>query len=461
MDIDIKYQEALDYLYSFIDYSLTRSFRYTPDKFNLDRMYSLMKALGNPQLNYPVIHVAGTKGKGSVSAMCAAVLKNEGYDVGLYTSPHLQEYNERIQVNGIQITKNEFVDLVDEIKPYASKIKKITTFELTTALGFLYFARKQVDIAVLEVGLGGRLDATNIVIPLVSVITALSYDHIKVLGNTLAKIASEKAGIIKSGRPVVCAPQKEEAWAIIDRIAAERNAPLYKIGREFLYEPVKHSIEQQSFRVWRVKEEPVQLNIPLLGLHQVENAVTAYAALQIASQNGLFLSARAINSGFASVSWPGRFEILNENPVVVIDSAHNPDSAERLRQALDDYFPGKNIIMLFGASEDKDISGMYKALLPRIHQVIATQSVHPRAMNADLLADMAGKFNCRSTISIPVEKALENALAAAGPEDVILATGSLFVAAAVREIWFSPKLKGLHVSGAIPGKNRVKIADEK
>ncbi len=212
-DIDEAYQKALDYLYSYVDYSLTRNLRYSPDKFNLGRMVELMDRLGNPHSQYPVIHIAGTKGKGSISALIASSLQAAGYKTGLYTSPHLQDYTERIQVNRQQIPQEELVTLLEEIKPHAEQIERITTFELTTALGFLYFARQKVNAAVIEVGLGGRLDATNIVNPLVSIISSLSLDHMAVLGDTLALIAGEKAGIIKPGRPVVLAPQREEARA--------------------------------------------------------------------------------------------------------------------------------------------------------------------------------------------------------------------------------------------------------
>ncbi len=218
-DIETKYNQALDYLYSFVDYSLKHSSELAKADFNLDRMFALMESLGNPQNQYPIIHVAGTKGKGSVSALCASALKAAGYQVGLYTSPHLQDYCERIQVNGAPISHEQLVELVEEIKPHVAKIEKLTTFEITTALAFMAFAKYGVNAAVFEVGLGGRLDATNIVTPKVSVITSLSYDHTAVLGNTLTLIAGEKAGIIKQGVPVVSSPQKDEALAVLERVA--------------------------------------------------------------------------------------------------------------------------------------------------------------------------------------------------------------------------------------------------
>ncbi len=218
-DIETAYNSALDYLYSFVDYSLKHSSELAKADFNLDRMRALMTELGDPQNQYPIIHVAGTKGKGSVCALCASALQAAGYKTGLYTSPHLLDYTERIQINGEPVSHVGLVKLVEQVKPAVAKIPKLTTFEITTALGFLYFAQQKVEAAVIEVGLGGRLDATNVVTPNVSVITSLSYDHMAVLGNTLTLIAGEKAGIIKPNIPLVSAPQKEEALQVLVMVA--------------------------------------------------------------------------------------------------------------------------------------------------------------------------------------------------------------------------------------------------
>ncbi|HNT55138.1 MAG TPA: folylpolyglutamate synthase/dihydrofolate synthase family protein [Anaerolineaceae bacterium] len=453
--LDDAYQQSLDYLYSFVDYSLTHNLRFSPEKFDLARMHDLMARLDNPHQQYPVIHVAGTKGKGSTAAMIAAVLQSAGYRVGFYTSPHLEDFNERIQVNGESISRADLVDLVAQLRPHAAAVERITTFELTTALGFLYFARARVDVAVVEVGLGGRLDATNVVTPLVSVITSLSYDHMAVLGNTLAQIAAEKAGIIKPGRPVVLAPQKEEARLVVERIAAERAAPLTQVGRDVLFAPWTHSLEGQSLLIWSAEEQslvddfiesggrsnwqPVRLTIPLLGHHQVENAATAYTALRTANAAGLPISEAAVQQGLRQTNWPGRFEVLRRDPPLVIDSAHNRDSALKLRLAVDDYFPGKRVVLLFGASEDKDIPGMFAELMPRVWQVIATQSIHPRAMPPEQLVALAHQFGVRARVVLPLEAALTEALQLAGSEALVLATGSIFVAAAVRSAWQAMK----------------------
>src|SRR5689334_5056064 len=248
-DNETRYDQALDYLYSFVDYSLKHSSELAKAEFNLERMFALMDALGNPQSQYPIIHVAGTKGKGSVSALCASALQAAGYTVGLYTSPHLLDYCERIQINGEPISHEFLVELVEEVKPFVAQIPKLTTFEITTAIGFLAFAKQGCNAAVIEVGLGGRLDATNVVMPKVSVITSLSYDHMAVLGDTLAKIAGEKAGIIKQGVSVVSSPQKEEALEVLERVARIMNSNITLIGKDVKFNRTASSLDGQSLDV--------------------------------------------------------------------------------------------------------------------------------------------------------------------------------------------------------------------
>jgi dihydrofolate synthase/folylpolyglutamate synthase len=256
IQIEPEYQEVLDYLYSYVDFSLQRSFRYSPEQFNLSRMYELVARLGNPQENYTIFHIAGTKGKGSVSAFCESALRAQGYKVGLYTSPHLEDYAERIQINGDPIPHKDLVDTVNEIKPIIEAIPKITTFEITTALALYYFSKQGVSVAVLEVGLGGRLDATNVVVPKICVITSISYDHTYILGNTLTEIATEKAGIIKQGIHVVISPQKEEARRVIVDIAKEKSAPLIEVGKDYLYAPLSRSIKGQPANLAEVWPKP-------------------------------------------------------------------------------------------------------------------------------------------------------------------------------------------------------------
>lgn len=456
MDVELRYQQELDYLYSFIDHSMTRNLRNAPENFNLERIAQFLALLGNPQSSYKVVHVAGTKGKGSTAALIANALFEGGYNVGFYTSPHLSDYCERIQINHIILSHTDFIKLIESMKPYISKVAGITTFELTTALAFLYFQQQKVDFAVVEVGLGGRLDATNVVDPLVSVITSLSLDHINVLGDTLAQIAFEKGGIIKPNRPVVISPQKEEARRVLYRIAEERNSPLIEVGRDYLYSAGAHNLEGQNFMVWPKEEQaavnryiesggrdewsPKRFHIPLLGFHQIINAATAYSALETMKKLGVKLTDDQIYNGFSSVVWPGRFEILSRRPLIVVDSAHNRESALRLRQAVEDYFPGKTVTLVFGASEDKDIEGMLFELLPRVNNVVATKSNHPRAMEPEKIVEYVLKFGKRGFATESIEAALEKALAVAGNESLILVTGSLFVAAAMRDVWKSEQI---------------------
>lgn len=449
------YQETLDYLYSFVDYSLTKSNRYSAENFDLGRMHELVAKLGNPERCYPVIHIAGTKGKGSVAALSQSAFTCAGYRTGLYTSPHLHDYAERIKIDGRPISHNDLIQLVDEIKPVVETIPKLTTFEITTAVAFIHFARQKVDAAVFEVGLGGRLDATNVVLPIVSVITSLSYDHTHLLGDTLTQIAGEKAGIIKPGIPVVLAPQEEEARQVIEEISAERGSPLIQVNKDYLYAQLGRSLLDQTMMVWSADEqplvdryieagglmewEPTRLSIPLPGYHQIQNAATAYAALQTVNKNGLSVNVNAIQEGFSRTIWPGRFEILQSTPPVVIDAAHNRDSARKLRLTLDDYFPGRAAVLVFGASEDKDIEGMFAELMPRIDEVIATKSYHPRAIDPEKIVEVAHHYGRHAVIVSDVADALEKSLQNSAGEKLVLVTGSIFVVAGAREAWLARK----------------------
>ena len=445
-DTEIAYNNALDYLYSFVDYSLKHISELAKAEFNLDRMFALMEELGNPQKKYPIIHVAGTKGKGSVAALCASALQAAGYKTGLYTSPHLWDYVERIQINGEPISHEQLIELVEEVRPAVAKIPKLTTFEITTAIGLLAFAKNNVNAAVIEVGLGGRLDATNLVIPTVSVITSLSYDHTAVLGNTLAAIAGEKAGIIKEGIPVVSAPQTGEALEVLERVAEEKNCLFFLVGKHVKFERLTSSLDGQSLRVssfvLRHLEDPnfpratqpevLDLTIPLLGSHQVENAAIAYTALQASR---IPISDQSIQTGFARVTWPARFELLRRSPPVVIDSAHNRDSARRLRETLDEYFPGTPVILIFCALEDKDITGILEELKPRLESVVATRADHPRAPSAEWMAEQVRNAGIPVEAVTPVSAALERALELAGEQKLVLAAGSVAFAGEVSSAW--------------------------
>jgi dihydrofolate synthase/folylpolyglutamate synthase len=453
----LSYEEALDYIYSFVDYSALRADKYAPQNFELGRMVDFLAALGNPQGQYPVLHVAGTKGKGSVASMAASALTAGGYRTGFYTSPHLLDFRERAQVDGRYISRRAVAEIVDGLRPIVAQHAGLTTFEITTALAFMYFARQQVDAAVIEVGLGGRLDATNVIHPRVSAITSLSYDHTYLLGNTLGEIAAEKGGIIKPGVPLVTSPQRPEALAVLERIAAERQAPLTLVGRDWLFRPAAHDLNGQTFEIWSAAEQqqldglradghlvhwrPERLQIPLLGRHQVENAAVAYAALQALRDRGVPLSPDAIRDGLRTVRWPGRFEIMSRRPYLVLDGAHNRDSAEKLATTLRDYFPGQPVTLIFGASSDKDVNGMLAELLAPgsgISRVMLTQAVHPRAQDPEELVERVAGYGIKPEVVPSVRQAVELALAEAKPDEVVLACGSLFVVAEARAVATTP-----------------------
>ena len=435
----LSYQDALAYIYSFTDYEKQYIYRYSPETFDLNRVVRLLDYLDNPHRRFRAVHIAGTKGKGSASAMIASVLQAAGYRTGLYTSPHLHTFRERIQINGHLIGETELCTLVEQIQPAVAAVPELTTFEIITALGFLYFDQQQVDWAVLEVGMGGRLDATNVVTPQVAVITSLSYDHTYVLGNTLAAIAREKAGIIKPHVPVITAPQPAEAMAVIEEVCAQRGAPLTVVGRNWQWEAVVASPDGQSFYAWPVRNSGQATRalywIPLTGSHQLINATISLAAISLLRKQGGDISQAAILAGLRDVRWPGRLEVLGREPWVVVDGAHNGDSARKLVAAIGGLFPYRRLILVFGALMGHSVPDMLDALLPVADGVILTRTNRIRAVaTSDLLREVQSRGR-EAEATEGVGEALEQALALASPEDLVCATGSLSVAAEAREAW--------------------------
>ncbi|MFN3762705.1 MAG: bifunctional folylpolyglutamate synthase/dihydrofolate synthase, partial [Anaerolineae bacterium] len=376
-----------------------------------------------------------------------------GYRTGFYTSPHLHTFRERIRIGADLISREEVVSLVEEFRPLIARIPGITTFEAITTIAFTYFARRKIDVLVAEVGLGGRLDATNVLRPEVAVITSLSLDHTYLLGNTLPEIAAEKAGIIKDGVPVVTAPQRPEALAVIKETARARHAPLTVVGRDWVWEPGPFDLTGQSFAVRRTGDGRDDLagayRIPLLGRHQLENGATALAALQILLERGFRLSRAAAQEGLKTVRWPGRLEILSTDPLVVVDCAHNPYSTEVLRESLREWFPGRRWVLIFGASADKDIPGMLRALLPMTDYLIVTRSDHPRSATPVELADMAASVGGGAEIAVNIRRAFQRAQTLLKPDTGILVTGSIFLVAEAREEWAE------HNSQPVPENDRT------
>ena len=429
------YQAALDYVLSFADYE--RAFR-SAVVFDISRIEALLKRLGKPQQAARSVHVAGTKGKGSTSAMIASMLIASGYRTGLYTSPHLHTFTERIQVDGEPIAEEKFAEIVWGLKPEVETVNRfgglgeLTTFEILTALAFVYFKERGVDFQVLETGLGGRLDATNVVKPEICVITSISFDHTEVLGNTLTQIAMEKAGIIKPGSRVVSAPQNPEASAVIERVCQERGASLIKVGQEVAWRRNKISDSGQSFQLKGIRGN-YDFTIPLLGEHQLENAAVAVASLEILANLGAKVSPESMAIGLSQVCWPGRLQILQHNPLFVVDGAHNADSAMNLREALKQYFDFDDAILIIGTSQDKDLAGIVAELSPLPSMVIATHSHHPRAVVTSELVAEFSKWGVKPQVAENVASAVDLALDKAKPRDLICATGSLFVVAEVIE----------------------------
>jgi len=370
--------------------------------------------------------------------MIASILTQAGYRTGLYTSPHLRSFTERIQVDGRPIVEDAFARLVGVIKPEAEVVNhsgafgELTTFELLTALAFAYFKEEKVDYQVLETGLGGRLDATNVVQPQVCVITSISFDHTDVLGDTLTQIATEKAGIIKSGSIVICSPQFPEAMEVIEGVCRGRGIRLVRVGNDVTWHRKSFSSEGQSFELRGMRGE-YNLSLPLLGEHQLENAATAVVVVEVLAELGARVSPESIAAGLKQVHWPGRLQVLRREPWVIVDGAHNADSARRLAEALERYFDFDRVFLIFGVSSDKNIAGMVAELVSLPSAVIVTSSRHPRAVEPSVLVGEFSKRGIVPEVAENVASAVELALARAAPSDLICATGSIFVIAEVME----------------------------
>ena len=439
----MNYEQTLDYIYSFVDYGLKSRYRYSPETFDLTRMRTLLARMGDPQRRLPSVHVAGTKGKGSASAMMASIMRAAGFRVGLYTSPHLNDFCERIQVDGQPVSQEALAALTTELKPLFDGTPGVTTFEITTALAHRWFARAGADFAVFEVGLGGRLDATNVLFPNVCAITSISYDHVQLLGKTLPEIAEEKAGIIKPGVPVVSAPQDPAALERIISIARDRGARFRLIGRDWLVARESFARAGQTFSIQPspaltagTGEWPAQrFDIPLLGYHQIENAAVAVAVAQELRMQGFSIPPEALRRGLAEVIWPGRFEVLADTAsakTIILDCAHNRDSAAKLVATVQELYPGAQPLLIFGASDDKDVSGMLTELLPLVSKVIMAKADHPRASDPAQLAAIASGTGVARSVDVAHTVASALADARQSTDALILVTGSIFLVADIR-----------------------------
>jgi dihydrofolate synthase/folylpolyglutamate synthase len=413
-------------------------------------MRRLLDRLGNPHHGLPLVHVAGTKGKGSTSAMIAAVLKSAGYDVGLYTSPHLHGLEERFRVNGRPCKPDELIQLLQQIRPAVEAMDLEaaaegpdgtgpTYFEITTAMALLHFVRRGVTAAVLEVGLGGRLDATNVCTPLVSVITSISFDHTQQLGNTLSAIAGEKAGIVKPGVPVVSGVVEPEPRDVIRETCQQRGSRLIERGTDFDfdYQPPRN-VEgtPASGRIrYRTPHESGDYDLRLLGRHQAANAATALAALAELRRIGWRLPESSVHQALASLTWPGRVEVVARRPAVVVDAAHNVASIAALLDTLDESFTVDRRLLVFATTQDKDVRGMLTLLLGRFDEVFFTQyGINPRAVPPEELQSLAVELiGCRWPVYHEPAAAWVAARSKAKEDDMICVTGSFFIVAELKE----------------------------
>ncbi len=457
-------QSALDFLLGRIDYERTRSVPYRSRRFKLDRMRQLVALLGHPESDFPAIHVAGTKGKGSTASMIATALTAAGLRTGLYTSPHLHRLEERFVVDRQECSELELVSLMADLRDAVDRLDRMasangdclgpTYFEITTAAALLHFRRKKVDCAVLEVGMGGRLDSTNICHPVVSVITTISLDHTRQLGETRPEIAAEKAGIIKPGIPVVTGVREPEPFEVIASIAAQNNSPVLAIGRDFDFEhsvmhnaptaagePIGSNVIDYHEQIDGVSRSWNDVDVAMLGRHQGGNAAVALATLGQLQRMGWNIAEAALRAGMGQTCCPARFEVVGHSPAVVLDAAHNPASVAALSKTLDDQFPTRPRLLVFATSVDKDVPKMLAQLLPRFEHVVLTRYLNnPRAADpteieqqARSMARQQGWSDLRLDVCPDPHTAWRRVRALATPRHVICVTGSFFLAAEMRE----------------------------
>ena len=421
----ITYPEALKYIYDLNKYGI---------KLGLKNIKYLLFLLGNPHQKLNIIHVGGTNGKGSTSSLICSILKSAGFKVGLYTSPHLVDFTERMKINYRSINQKKVATLLERIKPFVEKVAHTpyythpTFFEVITAMAFIYFFEEKVDFLVLEVGLGGRLDATNVCEPLISVITHLDYDHMDKLGNSLEEIAREKGGIIKSGGIVITSNQFEKADQEINKIARQRNSIIYKVGREIKYEIIKSDLKGIIFNLHGIYNNYINLHIPLLGRHQAENAATAITAVEALKIKGICISKKAIRDGLEKVKWPGRLEIIQKNPILILDGAHNPNGVKVVRQTLEEIFCYHRLVLVLGIFADKDYKKMIKIIAPLADLIIATKAKNPRATPPQIIAKEAAQYIDRNKIMVTknIPQAINYAIFNSHKDDLICITGSLY-----------------------------------
>jgi dihydrofolate synthase / folylpolyglutamate synthase len=439
----MNYSESVNYLLT-LGRELAAPSHARATKFELTNIRALAARMENPQNKFRTIHIAGTNGKGSTAAMTESILRRAGYRTGLYTSPHLESINERIRLDGVPISDEEFAAaftrlhaLIEQMLGAGELAAHPTFFECLTAMALDTFARAQVDFAVLEVGLGGRLDSTNLVTPEVSVITQIHFDHESFLGHSIAEIAGEKAGIIKHGVTVVSAAENPDAVHVIRVRAKELAAPLIEIDSVYHVSAPSSVDGFYSAEILASDTPPITLKPSLAGRYQLRNAITALAVGRVLAGRGFHLSDSDIAQGIASVKWPGRIEKIADRPAVFLDGSHNPSGARELAEFWHDHLAGRRIHLVYGSVRDKSVDEIAGLLFPLAASVIVTAPRQPRALSAEALAEMTRHLAPLLTVVADPRVALERAIAAAEPEDVVFATGSLYLVGDLRKWWNS------------------------
>ncbi|CUH93975.1 hypothetical protein P22_0037 [Propionispora sp. 2/2-37] len=423
----MNYEEALTYLAALNKFGI---------QLGLTRIRILLELMGNPQQRFKTVHVTGTNGKGSTAAMLASILKVSGIRTGLYTSPHLTSYTERFTINGLEITKSDFAAVIEITRHFVAKMlaegnEQPTEFEVLTAAAFYWFAESEVEYAVIEVGLGGLLDSTNVIVPEVAVVTNVALDHTNRCGQSVAEIAVHKAGIIKPGVPVVTAADGD-ALRVIAATARSESAELLIFGKDFGGKAVANHDLVQEVEIEIKPRIASQYTLSLLGIHQVKNAAVAVMAAEVLARDEKRIKQGAIARGLAAVVWPGRLEFFNGQPVCIVDGAHNPAGAITLRKNLDSLFPDKSITFLLGILSDKDVEGILQALIRPCDKVVVAAPLSERAADPETVAGKITAAAVETTIAI--EQGLERAAAIAGPDGVVCAAGSLYLIGNVRQV---------------------------
>jgi dihydrofolate synthase/folylpolyglutamate synthase len=410
------YQASLDFLYSLEKFGMI---------FGLTQVKKILEAIGSPDTSIPSIHIGGTNGKGSTAAMMASILQKEGYRVGLYTSPHLIRFTERIKVNGKEIEEEDVVRLTGWMRERieaAGMTPPFTFFDFTTAMALLYFSQRVVDLTILEVGLGGRLDSTNVVDPLLSIVTNVEKDHEDVLGKTILKIAGEKGGIIKKGRPFITAATQPRVLRLFSEICSEKGAPYFRVGKDF------HStrVGERDFHYEGLHRKLWGVKLNLSGPHQVTNATTALGAMEVLEESGYTVSTQAMMEGLRAVEWPGRLESVSSSPRVILDGAHNPAGAVVLRESLEREFRFRHLILLIGILKEKDIKGILHTLAPLADHIILSQPRVERAASVASLREALGQNGTKAEIVEDLHEAITRGISLTGEEDLLCITGSLY-----------------------------------